>query len=230
VLSVITRGSLAAPEAAENEINKELNPQLNSLTNFDDNDVDEYSNMVMNRPHYPQSAYSFLYGITGKLRPDQMKNTFSHFDRYVKRMGSEFLGKRMGSEFLGKRMGSEFLGKRMGSEFLGKRMGSEFLGRQVNSSQNDIISSQEEKRYSEFLGGPGKRSPFTGKTYGNVKRYSEFLGGPGKRYSEFLGGPGKRGEPSPNVFKFFDWYLDAMRKLQQQQENSGHNGMNFKFR
>ena len=38
-----------------------------------------------------------------------------------------------------------------------------------------------EKRYSEFLGGPGKR-------------YSEFLGGPGKRYSEFLGGPGKKSE------------------------------------
>ncbi|XP_022649853.1 uncharacterized protein LOC111270453 isoform X2 [Varroa jacobsoni] len=48
-----------------------------------------------------------------------------------------------------------------------------------------------QKRYSEFLGGPGKRSIDTADEM-LQKRYSEFLGGPGKRYSEFLGGPGKR--------------------------------------
>ncbi|XP_003739442.1 uncharacterized protein LOC100907123 [Galendromus occidentalis] len=47
-----------------------------------------------------------------------------------------------------------------------------------------------QKRYSEFLGGPGKRA--LDNIDEPVKRYSEFLGGPGKRYSEFLGGPGKR--------------------------------------
>ncbi|XP_054156081.1 uncharacterized protein LOC128954519 [Oppia nitens] len=67
------------------------------------------------------------------------------------------------------------------------------------------------KRYSEFLGGPGKRSYNDDNTNNNAyvvlpKRLSEFLGGPGKRMlatnyrfggqqqkrlSEFLGGPGK---------------------------------------
>ncbi|XP_015903282.1 uncharacterized protein [Parasteatoda tepidariorum] len=52
------------------------------------------------------------------------------------------------------------------------------------------MSERNEKRLSEFLGGPGKRvSEFLG---GPGKRMSEFLGGPGKRVSEFLGGPGKR--------------------------------------
>lgn len=54
----------------------------------------------------------------------------------------------------------------------------------------EVLRPRQNKRLSEFLGGPGKRySEFLG---GPGKRYSEFLGGPGKRYSEFLGGPGKR--------------------------------------
>lgn len=77
------------------------------------------------------------------------------YDRGMKRIGSEFLGKRafavrqpvhgaskmvrsMGSEFLGKRfLGSEFLGKRtsIDSELIGKRMGSEFLGKRTPSSE-----------------------------------------------------------------------------------------------
>ncbi|GBN06388.1 hypothetical protein AVEN_235031-1 [Araneus ventricosus] len=54
----------------------------------------------------------------------------------------------------------------------------------------DWVQDRQDKRVSEFLGGPGKRvSEFLG---GPGKRVSEFLGGPGKRVSEFLGGPGKR--------------------------------------
>ncbi|CAL1292252.1 unnamed protein product [Larinioides sclopetarius] len=54
----------------------------------------------------------------------------------------------------------------------------------------DWVQDRQDKRVSEFLGGPGKRvSEFLG---GPGKRISEFLGGPGKRVSEFLGGPGKR--------------------------------------
>ncbi|XP_067127138.1 helicostatins-like [Centruroides vittatus] len=73
-----------------------------------------------------------------------------------------------------------------------------------------------EKRLSEFLGGPGKRSyleeeenmvPIGYLRDNNEKRLSEFLGGPGKRLSEFLGGPGKRyseflGGPGKRVSEF----------------------------
>ncbi|KAF8766790.1 hypothetical protein HNY73_019820 [Argiope bruennichi] len=69
------------------------------------------------------------------------------------------------------------------------------LIQEVDDNPEDAYSPEwaqdrQDKRLSEFLGGPGKRvSEFLG---GPGKRISEFLGGPGKRVSEFLGGPGKR--------------------------------------
>ncbi|GFS51355.1 hypothetical protein TNIN_454521 [Trichonephila inaurata madagascariensis] len=64
------------------------------------------------------------------------------------------------------------------------------LGYPEEAYSPDWIQDRQDKRLSEFLGGPGKRvSEFLG---GPGKRISEFLGGPGKRVSEFLGGPGKR--------------------------------------
>ncbi|GFS69502.1 uncharacterized protein NPIL_611451 [Nephila pilipes] len=120
-------------------------------------------------------------------------------DAPFKRMGSEFLewGRSSweGSGGRRRRQTDEPLLERRSGEITQHRWLKYFWFFVISADPEDTYSpdwmqDRQDKRLSEFLGGPGKRvSEFLG---GPGKRISEFLGGPGKRVSEFLGGPGKR--------------------------------------
>ena len=87
---------------------------------------------------------------------------------------------------------------------------SYILSRHFSEQPSDseaYLPNNDDKRFSEFLGGKKRFSEFLG----GKKRFSEFLGGKKKRFSEFLGGK-KRFSEFLGGKKRFSEFLGGKKK------------------